>query len=105
MNFKLKLDNYKFMKILFYFVVYIYFVSSETESAKGEETTKDEVDEATVEDGEMINNNKETKTKSVTAKMTSLLSAMKKSVGSRKEKYSEGAESEVKTPVSIVRKC
>ena len=53
----------------------------------------------------MINNNKETKTKSVTAKMTSLLSAMKKSVGSRKEKYSEGAESEVKTPVSIVRKC
>jgi len=78
---------------------------SETESAKGEETTKDEVDEATVEDGEMINNNKETKTKSVTAKMTSLLSVMKKSVGSRKEKYSEGAESEVKTPVSIVRNC
>jgi len=72
---------------------------SETESAKGEETTKDEVDEATVEDGEMINNNKETKTKSVTAKMTSLLSAMKKSVGSRKEKYSEGSESEVKTPL------
>merc|ERR1712227_944981 len=68
---------------------------SETESAKGEETTKDEVDEATVEDGEMINNNKETKTKSVTAKMTSLLSVMKKSVGSRKEKYSEGAESEL----------
>merc|ERR1712029_349074 len=68
---------------------------SETESAKGEETTKDEVDEATVEDGEMINNNKETKTKSVTAKMTSLLSVMKKSVGSRKEKYSEGAESKL----------
>merc|ERR1712012_1037646 len=68
---------------------------SETESAKGEETTKDEVDEASVEDGEMINNNKETKTKSVTAKMTSLLSVMKKSVGSRKEKYSEGAESEL----------
>ena len=53
----------------------------------------------------MINNNKETKTKSVTAKMTSFLSAMKKSVGSRKEKYSEGSESEVKTPVSIVRNC
>ena len=80
------------------------FVSSETESAKGEEPTKDETDEATVDDAEMINNNKEPK-KSVGSKMTSLLSAMKKTVtmASRKDKYTEaeGCESEVKLPVSI----
>ena len=34
-------------------------------------------------------------------RMTSLLSAVKKSVGGRREKYSEGGESEVKLPVSI----
>jgi len=63
----------------------------ETESAKGEETAKDEVDDAAVEDGEILNNNTTKKT-SMTAKMTSLFSAVKKSVGGRKEKYSEGGE-------------
>ena len=33
------------------------FTSSETESAKGEEATKDEKDEVSVEDGEIRNNN------------------------------------------------
>jgi len=64
---------------------------SETESAKGEEHAKDETDDAIVDDTEMINNNKEPK-KSMGSKVSSLLSAMKKSVGSRKEKYSEGGE-------------
>jgi len=64
---------------------------SETESAKGEET-KEAKDEASVEDGELRNNNTK---KSVTERMTSLLSAMKKSVGGRREKYSEGGESEL----------
>jgi len=72
---------------------------SETESAKGEETAKDEVDDAAVEDGEILNNNTTKKT-SMTAKMTSLFSAVKKSVGGRKEKYSEGGEAgEVKLPL------
>merc|ERR1719297_29898 len=65
----------------------------ETESAKGEDAAKDETDEAAIEDGEsgeIINNNTSaTKAKSVTARVTSLLSAVKKSVGGRKEKYSE----------------
>ena len=47
----------------------------------------------------MINNNKEPK-KSMGSKVSSLFSAMKKTVGSRKEKYSEGGE-EVSEPVSI----
>jgi len=64
---------------------------SETESAKGEETAKEEKDEVSVEDGELRNNNSK---KSVTARMTSLLTAMKASVGGRREKYSEG-ESEL----------
>jgi len=64
---------------------------SETESAKGEEHAKDETDDAIVDDTEMINNNKEPK-KSMGSKVSSFLSAMKKSVGSRKEKYSEGGE-------------
>lgn len=79
------------------------FVSSETESAKGEEPAKDETDEAAIEDGEngeIINNN--TKKSSMSSRVTSLLSAMKKQV-SRKEKYSEasGESGEVNTPVSI----
>ena len=41
-----------------------YFVSSETESAKGEDT-KEAKDEASVEDGELRNNNSK---KSVTAR-------------------------------------
>ena len=78
-------------------------VSSETESAKGEEPAKDETDEAAIEDGEsgeIINNN--TKKASMGSRMTSLLSAMKKQV-SRKEKYTEasGESGEVNTPVSI----
>ena len=83
------------------------YVSSETESAKGEDAAKDETDEAAIEDGEngeIINNNTSaTKAKSVTARVTSLLSAVKKSVGGRKEKYSEagGEGGEVKLPVSI----
>merc|ERR1719230_2527642 len=64
---------------------------SETESAKGEEVAKEEKDEVSVEDGEIRNNNTK---KSVTARMTSLLTAMKASVGGRREKYSEG-ESEL----------
>jgi len=68
---------------------------SETESAKGEDT-KEAKDEASVEEGELRNNNSK---KSVTARMTSLLSAVKKSVGGRREKYSEGGESEVKLPL------
>merc|ERR1712045_303936 len=68
---------------------------SETESAKGEDT-KEAKDEASVEDGELRNNNTK---KSVTERMTSLLSAVKKSVGGRREKYSEGGESEVKLPL------
>merc|ERR1712045_780285 len=63
----------------------------ETESAKGEDT-KEAKDEASVEDGELRNNNTK---KSVTERMTSLLSAVKKSVGGRREKYSEGGESEL----------
>ena len=79
-------------------------VSSETESAKGEEPAKDETDEAAIEEGEngeiIINNN--TKKASIGSRMTSLLSAMKKQV-SRKEKYTEagGESGEVNTPVSI----
>merc|ERR1712045_1018526 len=74
---------------------------SETESAKGEEPTKDETDEAAIEDGEngeIINNN--TKKSSMSSRMTSLLSAMKKQV-SRKEKYTEasGESGEVNTPL------
>jgi len=64
---------------------------SETESAKGEEPAKDETDEAAIEDGEngeIINNN--TKKSSMSSRMTSLLSAMKKQV-SRKEKYTEAS--------------
>ena len=79
-------------------------VSSETESAKGEETPKDEIDDAAVEEGEILNNNTKNSSSmknTVTARMTSLFSAVKKSVGGRKEKYSEAGESEVKTPVSI----
>ena len=34
-------------------------------------------------------------------RMTSLFSAVKSRVGGRREKYSEGGESEVKLPVSI----
>jgi len=64
---------------------------SETESAKGEDS-KEAKDEASVEDGELRNNNTK---KSVTERMTSLLSAVKKSVGGRREKYSEGGESEL----------
>merc|ERR550534_1500726 len=66
----------------------------------GEEGAKDEKDAASVEDGAVpINNNK----KSVTARVSSLLSAMKKSVGSKKEKYSE-SESEVKLQESEEKK-
>ena len=50
--------------------------------------------------GEIINNN--TKKSSMSSRVTSLLSAMKKQV-SRKEKYTEasGESGEVNTPVSI----
>merc|ERR1739838_1155151 len=66
----------------------------DTESAEHVEGAKDEKDAASVEEGAVtINNNK----KSVTARVTSLLSAMKKTVGSKKEKYTE-SESEVKVP-------
>jgi len=68
----------------------------DTESAEHVEGAKDEKDAASVEDGAVpINNNNK---KSVTARVTSLLSAMKKSVGSKKEKYAE-SESEVKVPL------
>jgi len=68
---------------------------SDTESAEHVEGAKDEKDAASVEEGVVtINNNK----KSVTARVTSLLSAMKKTVGSKKEKYAE-SESEVKVPL------
>jgi len=68
---------------------------SDTESAEHVEGAKDEKDAASVEEGAVtINNNK----KSVTARVTSLLSAMKKTVGSKKEKYTE-SESEVKVPL------
>merc|ERR1711881_551632 len=68
---------------------------SDTESAEHVEGAKDEKDAASVEEGAVpINNNK----KSVTARVSSLLSAMKKSVGSKKEKYAE-SESEVKVPL------
>ena len=84
--------------------MYYLDVSSETESAKGEEPAKDETDEVVIEDGEngeIINNNTSKKS-SMTSRMTSLLSAMKKTV-SRKEKYAEagGESGEVNTPVSI----
>merc|ERR1719308_4473 len=73
----------------------------DTESAKHEEGAKDEKDAASVEDGAVpINNNNK---KSVTARVTSLLSAMKKSVGSKKEKYSE-SDSEVKLQESEEKK-
>jgi len=65
---------------------------SETESAKGEEATKDEKDEVSVEDGEIRNNNSK---KTVTERMTSLFSAVRKTVGGRREKYNEGVESEL----------
>merc|ERR1712027_2526 len=62
---------------------------------------KDDKDAASVEDGAVpINNNNK---KSVTARVTSLLSAMKKSVGSKKEKYAE-SESEVKLQESEEKK-
>merc|ERR1719206_1503319 len=74
---------------------------SDTESAKHVEGAKDEKDAASVEDGAVpINNNNK---KSVTERVTSLLSAMKKSVGSKKEKYSE-SESEVKLQESEEKK-
>jgi len=74
---------------------------SDTESAKHVEGAKDEKDAASVEDGAVpINNNNK---KSVTARVSSLLSAMKKSVGSKKEKYSE-SESEVKLQESEEKK-
>ena len=96
---------FKFRKSNFHggWFTYNPFVSSETESAKGEEPAKDETDEAAIEDGEngeIINNN--TKKSSMSSRVTSLLSAMKKQV-SRKEKYTEasGESGEVNTPVSI----
>jgi len=74
---------------------------SDTESAEHVEGAKDEKDAASVEDGAVpINNNNK---KSVTARVTSLLSAMKKSVGSKKEKYAE-SESEVKLQESEEKK-
>merc|ERR1711970_417915 len=74
---------------------------SDTESAEHVEGAKDEKDTASVEDGTLpINNNNK---KSVTARVSSLLSAMKKSVGSKKEKYSE-SESEVKLQESEEKK-
>jgi len=74
---------------------------SDTESAEHVEGAKDEKDAASVEDGAVpINNNSK---KSVTARVTSLLSAMKKSVGSKKEKYAE-SESEVKLQESEEKK-
>merc|ERR1712025_27980 len=73
----------------------------DTESAEHVEGAKDEKDAASVEDGAVpINNNSK---KSVTARVTSLLSAMKKSVGSKKEKYAE-SESEVKLQESEEKK-
>jgi len=73
---------------------------SDTESAEHVEGAKDEKDAASVEEGAVtINNNK----KSVTARVTSLLSAMKKTVGSKKEKYTE-SESEVKLQESEEKK-
>jgi len=65
---------------------------SDTESAEQVDGAKEEKDAATVEEGAITNNNTK---KSVSARVTSLLSAVKKSVGSKKEKYSE-TESEVK---------
>jgi len=69
---------------------------SETESAKGEEAAKEEKDEVSVEDGEMRNNNTK---KSVSERMTRIFSVVKNRVGGRREKYSEGGESEVKLPL------
>merc|ERR1711902_23337 len=74
---------------------------SETESAKGEEPAKDETDEAAIEDGEngeIINNN--TKKSSMSSRVTSLLSAMKKQV-SRKEKYTEASGESGELPRKI----
>merc|ERR1719331_1385414 len=65
---------------------------SETESAKGEEAAKEEKDEVSVEDGEMRNNNTK---KSVSERMTRIFSVVKNRVGGRREKYSEGGESEL----------
>jgi len=64
----------------------------ETESAKGEEAAKEEKDEVSVEEGEMMNNNTK---KSVSERMTRIFSAVKSRVGGRREKYSEGGESEL----------
>jgi len=69
---------------------------SETESAKGEEPAKEEKDEVSVEEGEMMNNNTK---KSVSERMTRIFSVVKNRVGGRREKYSEGGESEVKLPL------
>ena len=92
------------------------FVSSETESAKGEEAAKEEKDEVSVEEGEMMNNNTKKSVSErwelrlvwpesvetfVVVRMTRIFSAVKSRVGGRREKYSEGGESEVKLPVSI----
>jgi len=65
---------------------------SETESAKGEEVAKEEKDEVSVEDGEIRNNNTK---KSVSERMTRIFSVVKNRVGGRREKYSEGGESEL----------
>jgi len=73
---------------------------SDTESAEHVEGAKDEKDAASVEEGPLTNNNNK---KSVTARVTSLLSAMKKTVGSKKEKYTE-SESEVKLQESEEKK-
>jgi len=72
---------------------------SDTESAEHVEGAKDEKDAASIEEGTINNNPK----KSVTARVTSLLSAMKKTVGSKKEKYTE-SESEVKLQDSEEKK-
>jgi len=71
---------------------------SETESAKGEEPAKEEKDEVSVEEGEMMNNNTK---KSVSERMTRIFSVVKNRVGGRREKYSEGGESEQTTTKSI----
>jgi len=73
---------------------------SDTESAEHVEGAKDEKDTASVEDGTLTNNNNK---KSVTARVSSLLTAMKKTVGSKKDKYAE-SESEVKLQESEEKK-
>jgi len=84
------------------FAVFIILISpsSDTESAEAADGAKDEKDAeaATPEtsDEEPVINNNTTK-KSVTARFSGILSAMKKTV-SKKEKYAE-AESEVKVPL------